>query len=463
MDSFSEFVTKNEGADTAMLLLSRDKYRDIDIDMAVNTIEVRRKLRKKVPAWYKFPELAFPLKLSGEQCSSEPTAMYKADIVRRLFPDGNAKVADLTGGLGVDSWAFSQAAASVLYNEMNPELASAAERNFRILGRSNIDIVSYRIVPSSLSSAPVTHRDAGIPTSRSDRRTQPEAEKSATVGEILRSFTPDVIFIDPARRDSSGKKVFLLEECSPDILCLKDELMERCRYIMLKLSPMADISMLLDRLGEQCRELHILASGGECKELLVLMDREFRGEYSVTTVSGASQMTFGLGDLRQAVPHFLSSASALHPGAVLYEPGKALMKAGAFDIICERFPLEKLARFTHYYIYTGSDIAPGTPENTSQLGAPNQTPNGLPADLHANGRFFLIEEIMPLNNRNIRETGRRYPQCEVTARNIKMDTNMLRRKLGISSGGNIHIFALRCDLPGLSENFLLVTRPIADM
>ena len=70
---------------------------------------------------------------------------------------------------------------------------------------------------------------------------------------------------------------------------------------------------------------------------------------------------------------------------------------------------------------------------------------------------------MPLNNRNIRETGRRYPQCEVTARNIKMDTDMLRRKLGISSGGNIHIFALRCDLPGLSENFLLVTRPIADM
>ena len=104
MDSFSEFVTKNEGADTAMLLLSRDKYKDIDIDMAVNTIEVRRKLRKKVPAWYKFPELAFPLKLSGEQCSSESTAMYKADIVRRLFPDGNAKVADLTGGLGVDSW-----------------------------------------------------------------------------------------------------------------------------------------------------------------------------------------------------------------------------------------------------------------------------------------------------------------------------------------------------------------------
>ena len=147
MESFSKFVVENEGADTAMLLLSRNKYKDMDIDLAVNTIEVRRKLKKKVPSWYRVPELAYPLKLSGEQCSSEAAAMYKARILQRLFPEGNARVADLTGGLGVDSWAFSTAAASVLYNEMNPALASSAERNFRLLGRDNISVVSFRLVP----------------------------------------------------------------------------------------------------------------------------------------------------------------------------------------------------------------------------------------------------------------------------------------------------------------------------
>ena len=281
-------------------------------------------------------------------------------------------------------------------------------------------------------------------------------EKSAHIKEILQDFHPDLLFLDPARRDSSGNKVFLLEDCSPDILSLKKELFGQCRFILLKLSPMADITMLLDRLGPECREIHILASGGECKEVLVLMDREFSGDCSFTVCSGASVLEFARSELSGAVPRFLSSPEKLRPGAVLYEPGKALMKAGAFNILCEKFPLEKLARFTHYYIFT-----PGNPHSALESAAsepekrPDTAPDSpaasFPAKLSDNGKFFLIKEVLPLNNRTLKDVSRRYPKCEITARNIKTDTETLRRKLQITSGAPFHIFALGCLLPAASS------------
>lgn len=411
MENFSDFITKNENTDTARLLLSYKGDEDFDIDLAVNTIEVRRKLRKKVPSWYAVPGLAYPVRLSGEQCSSEKTALYKAGIVSSLFPDRKPRTADLTGGLGVDSWAFSRVASAVLYNEMNSRLADAAEKNFRMLGAENITVMSRMLVPGTSTQ------------------------------EILGDFRPDLVFLDPARRDGDGRKVFLLEDCSPDILKLKDGIFRLCRYILLKLSPMADISMLLERLGKECMEVHILAVSGECKEVVILMDRDFRGKCRIVVNSGASSVDFLRDELRNAVPDYICGTEDLCPGALLYEPGKALMKAGAFDILGRRFPLRKLARFTHYYIYTGS-------------------PSDIPQELRDNGSFFSIIEAMPLNNRTVKETSRKYPRGEVTARNLKMDTDTLRRKLGISPGPDVHIFGLRCISSTDAGNSLIITVPL---
>lgn len=411
MENFSDFITKNENTDTARLLLSYKGDEDFDIDLAVNTIEVRRKLRKKVPSWYAVPGLAYPVRLSGEQCSSEKTALYKAGIVSSLFPDRKPRTADLTGGLGVDTWAFSRVASAVLYNEMNSRLADAAEKNFRMLGAENITVMSRMLDPGTSTQ------------------------------EILGDFRPDLVFLDPARRDGDGRKVFLLEDCSPDILKLKDGIFRLCRYILLKLSPMADISMLLERLGKECMEVHILAVSGECKEVVILMDRDFRGKCRIVVNSGASSVDFLHDELRDAVPDYICGTENLCPGALLYEPGKALMKAGAFDILGRRFPLRKLARFTHYYIYTGS-------------------PSDIPQELRDNGSFFSIIEAMPLNNRTVRETSRKYPRGEVTARNLKMDTDTLRRKLGISPGPDVHIFGLRCISSTDTGNSLIITVPL---
>lgn len=411
MENFSDFITRNENTDTARLLLSYKGDEDFDIDLAVNTIEVRRKLRKKVPSWYAVPGLAYPVRLSGEQCSSEKTALYKAGIVSSLFPDRKPRTADLTGGLGVDTWAFSRVASAVLYNEMNSRLADAAEKNFRMLGAENITVMSRMLVPGTSTQ------------------------------EILGDFRPDLVFLDPARRDGDGRKVFLLEDCSPDILKLKDGIFRLCRYILLKLSPMADISMLLERLGKECMEVHILAVSGECKEVVILMDRDFRGKCRIVVNSGASSVDFLRDELRDAVPDYICGTEDLCPGALLYEPGKALMKAGAFDILGRRFPLRKLARFTHYYIYTGS-------------------PSDIPQELRDNGSFFSIIEAMPLNNRTVKETSRKYPRGEVTARNLKMDTDTLRRKLGISPGPDVHIFGLRSISSTDAGNSLIITVPL---
>lgn len=416
MDDFSEFITRHADDDTSRLLLSRDRFPDIDMDLAANTIEVRRKIRKKVPSWYAVPGLIYPIKLGGEQCSSENTAMYKARTASGLF-QGKFRIADLTGGLGVDSWAFSQSAETVLYNEADPALASAAERNFRTLGCRNIEVRSFRLTSRN--------HEAGMPD-----------HAGAALDTVLSGFSPDLIFLDPARREENGKKIFLLEDCSPDILSLKDELLGKCRFTMVKLSPLADIGMVRKRLGEKCREIHIIASAGECKELLVLLDRDFSGECRLTAVSGGEGFCFTIKE-EEAAEAAAASPEEIHEGAFLFEPGKALMKSGAFNLISTRSGMKKLGKSAHYYIA--------------------ESPESLSAELRENGKLFPVIEAVPLDRKSVRDIGKRYHAAEVTSRNMKMDTETLRNKLGVRSGEDIHIFGLGCGSGSNAANMLVVT------
>ena len=252
--SFADFILQHEADDPIRLLLARDKYPEVDIDLAVTTLEVRRKLRTKVPEWYAVPSLVYPFRLSGEQCSSSETARYKAMVC-----GSSLRIADLTGGMGVDAWAFAKVAEEVLYNEMQVELVRATELNFRELGVENVRFRNGRVEPGK-------------------------------VAEVLDGFRPDVIFLDPARRAEDGRKVFLIEECQPDVLGLLPELFEACRYVLLKLSPMADITMACKRLGTHVKEVHVVAAGGECKELLFLLDREWSGAPATFIVEGGAVM-----------------------------------------------------------------------------------------------------------------------------------------------------------------------------
>lgn len=468
---FAEFILAHEADDLARLALSRGRYAAEveDFDMALTTLEVRRKLRLKVPEWYAMPSLRYPFRLSGEQCSSAETASYKAAVaccvygatksaktpqnvsfiaqmVNEMRKNGvfcvnrcPMRLADLTGGLGVDTWAFSKVAAAVLYNEMKPELAAAAEHNFRELGVENVTVRNCRLEPGNVS-------------------------------EVLGSFVPDVIFLDPARRAEDGRKVFRLEDCQPDVLKLLPELFAAAPLILLKLSPMADITLVCKQL-QGVKEVHVVASDGECKELLLLLERGHEGEYvtniyengstllvdqvqgnvvdQVQGISGRGGISGGgpgpgtvhqnalrgtpggpgPGDIIAPSPKSVGTRSKGHDDVwtrskvFLFEPGKALLKAGAFDLPC-RYGLAKIGRHTH--LYTGL----------------------VPDELKPFGKCFEILEVLLLNNKTIKELGRRYPQASVTARNIPITSDQLRKKLGVKDGGTVHIFGLHSDAEG---------------
>ena len=395
---FADFILQHDGDDPGRLALSRDRLsrETEDFDLALSTLESRRKLRGKVPEWVAVSSLRYPLRLAAEQCSSSETAFYKASLL-----GGAACVADLTGGLGVDSWAFSRHTEKVLYNEMNPVLARAAGFNFRELGAENIIVRNKEL-------------------------------KAGCLAEILDGFSPDVVYLDPARRAADGRKVFRLEDCQPNVMELLGELLAAAPRVFLKLSPMADISLVCNELG--CvRNVHVVEAGGECKELLLVLEKGWTEQYDITVFSKGETLTFSPAEEISFQPEYVDAVPPEH--TFLFEPGKALLKSGAFKLPAARYGLKKLGINTHLYV--GETV---------------------PDALLPFGKVYEILEIMPLNNRTMKNAARRYPQAEVTARNIPMSSDQLRRKAGFVSGSDIHVFGVKIDFGADSGNDLLITR-----
>ena len=439
LENTIRFVCEHPEADPTSLALGKGKLKDIDIDLAINTLESRRKLKDKMPQWYGEPRMIFPAKLSAEQCSSTLTGRYKAGLAALIAGGKPFRIADLTGGLGVDSWYFSMEASEVLYNEMQDALCMAAKHNFGILGAGNIQFSNKCIIPECQAK----QEDA-------------ESGNLATAAEILGAFKPDIIYADPARRSESGRKVFLIEECTPDILSLKEELFAVSRHILLKLSPMADISMVCSRLGPGCRQVHVIGAGGECKELLIWMDREWTGNYTVKVVElehkGESVIEFTPEEEKTVCPAILSENAVRRiqedrnfNQRWMFEPGKALMKAGAFSLVSARGGMFKTGVSTHYYI--------GTYQQCAEY-------SGL-------GKIFEILRCEALDKGALRQAAVDFPKADITARNLPADTETYRKilqaerkKLKKSTRRNdaeayvsvraddFHIFCLKADKAG---------------
>jgi hypothetical protein len=310
---------------------------------------------------------------------------------------------------------------------MLPELCKAADHNYAILKAENITVKNVAVV----SQTQIAQQEQIM--------NQDGVSVFQTPSQILSDFQPDIVYMDPARRGEGGKKVFLIEDCTPDVLTLKDEIFQHTRHILLKLSPMADITMVCDRLGRCCREVHVVAAGGECKELLVWMDREWDQEYTIHAVelhkdSEAGVITFGVAEEKTAMAKpfdidiYQEAVRQEEKSIYLFEPGKALMKAGAFNLISERFEISKLGTSTHYYIFD------------------DEQKHGV---LKQHGKVFRIIRMEPLDKRTIKAAGKEFPKAEVTARNIPMDTDTLRKKLGVTSGDDAHIFGLKSDSAGM--------------
>ena len=349
------------------------------------------RIRKKVPEWADVEGLVFPTRLCTEQCSSSATARYKAHLAAAFSP-ASPVIVDLTGGLGVDCMAFSAIAAHIHHNEMDEELSSAVRKNFETLGITNVSFSSIEVKPGNVCE----------------------------VMDACGHPNPDIIFIDPARRSGTGKKVFLLEDCHPDILALKDELLETAPDVLVKLSPMADITMVGRRLGAAVREIHVVEAEGECKELLVWMHRGWNEGYEIVFKG----LRFSPDEEAATAPVLISGQEEIESGAILFEPSASLLKSGCFNLACGKLGLKKLGRFTHLYLAPSSRT-----------------------DLSAYGKLFRISEVLPFNGQNIKAVGKRTPKCEVTSRNLPLTSDELRKKMGVKSGGTTHVFACTADFP----------------
>lgn len=365
-----------------------------------------KRLLVKLPEWEPVASsLDIPTRLSCEQCSSSQTAAYKAALAGAIAmgtsgcasPSGH-RIADLSGGLGADSWAFASKGFSVFYNEMDPHVALAARKNFALLGYPQIEVSNAELTPGKASS-------------------------------LLRDFAPDIIYLDPARRNVAGGKVFRLEDCSPNLLLLEDELLHLCRHLMAKISPMADITLVCKQLGEPVREVHIVGANGECKELLLWIDRDYDGTPEIV----CGHLRFSQEMEGKSSARYADSADGFC-GKYLYEPSACVLKAGCFKLLCEKFKIHKVGVSTQLYV--ADDIVPG---------------------LQGLGKFFKIKRILPFGGRTISALGKEYPRCEVTARNLPVSSNEMRTRMRNTSGGNIHLFACRADFAsGQTSRIIMV-------
>ncbi len=365
-----KFISKNLHADVRALAL-KSVPKEVDLTFALQQIQARQILRTKVPSWAENEQLEFPAHLSIEQCSSEATARYKTTLI------SGETLVDLTGGLGVDSYFLSQKFRHTDYVEHQENLADLAKRNFDVLD-AKIDVHTC------------------------------EAE------DFLAKM-PDVsaIFIDPARRDNLGRKVVSIADCSPDVAQMQTLLLQKAPHVLIKLSPMLDISATLRDL-QHVKELHVVSANNECKEILVLLERDFSDEITIFAVDVAETFApfrFTLTEEKNAEIVFADSVKK-H----LYEPNAALLKAGAFKSVAQRYNLEKLHKNSHLYT---SDVC-------------------LKDFL---GRSFAVETVLPFNKETCRMLQKEIKQANITIRNFPLTVAELRQKLKLSDGGDVYLFA----------------------
>ena len=384
-ENFSNFVLAHDDDDPARLLLSAGRWPGIDVRRAARAIEARRKVRDKIPSWLAHPAIDYSSSLSLEQCNSEETARHKQGFVPAGGTDAAgapcAAVADLTGGLGVDTWMLAQRAATVDYCERNPDLCAAARHNFAELGLANVTV----------------HEGDGVAWLRNHP------------GRFA------LIYLDPARRGGSrsgsgGRRLYDIADCEPNLLEILPLLLEKADRVLAKISPMADITRTLSQIPE-IRELHVVAAAGEVKEILLLMEAGRQAALRIVAVDGSIRFEFTPDEEPAAEVRYADSV-----GRYLFQPSKALRKAGAFRLLSARFGLTKLAPSTH--LYTGDTPTPDFP-----------------------GKTFEVTEVLPWNNATIKAIRQRFDRLDLTALNFPLDTDALRHRLSLPAGGPTHAFA----------------------
>ena len=409
------FVTDNRDADVAQLALHRNRYpmlSDSDFRFGLQQIEGRQRTREKLPTFATIDGWLYPPRLNLEQCSSERTARFKASVLSNFkFQVSNFTLIDATGGYGVDTFFMSEIAAETHYYEQNVVLAAIAEHNFRLAGKSivchaeafNVDVLS-----NFVGGKPKESREKVQPLS-------------------------GVLYLDPARRDSHGGKVFRLEDCTPNVV-------EIVRYvqsnytnlrILLKLSPMLDYHQAMRQLGGTW-DVSVVSVNGEVKELL--LSSEGTGMVNAVALIDSADRVFSFTQEEESaaevqyVPATILSSLSGQPcedgaeGLYLYEPDAAILKAGAFRLVSARYGLLKAAPNTHLY-FANTERSVNSQNSLSELP----------------GRQWKILGAYT----RVKDVQRVCARASVLTRNYVLPADALHKQLRLKDGGDEYIIGCR--------------------
>lgn len=427
-DKTREFVAMHRDEDVRELALKAKRVDGLDLPLALDQIAGWQIASKKLPQWASCEGIVYPPHISMEQCSSQFTAQYKSEITQTLLVPSatvHARVsdsaesdtqeaktglrmsdsgesdtlvakramADLTGGFGVDFSYLARGFSQATYVERQRHLCELAEHNMAALGLDQARIVC----------------GDGV--------------------EYLSQMDPvDFIYLDPARRDEHGSRTYAIEDCTPNVLELRDLLLAKSRFTLVKLSPMLDWRKAVVDFDGAVREVHIVATGNECKELLLVLGRPAQ--------ANARDSVDGAGSYRRLAPHVfcvnddqrIDYDSAKYTQGLriggkplpdakryLYEPNASIMKAGCFDLVEERFGVTQIGPSSHLFV------------SEQQI-----------ADFP--GRGFAIEAVGSMNKKDTKRLLNGVKQANIAVRNFPLTAPQLRKKLKLADGGTVYLF-----------------------
>lgn len=398
-DETREFVAMHRDEDVRELALKARRVDGLDLPLALDQIAGWQIASKKLPQWASCEGIIYPPHISMEQCSSQFTAQYKSEIAQTLLASAatvRARVSDsaesdtlvakramvdLTGGFGVDFSYLARGFSQATYVERQRHLCDLAEHNMAALGLDQARIVC----------------GDGV--------------------EYLRQMDPvDLIYVDPARRDEHGARTYAIEDCTPNVLELRDLLLAKSQCTLVKLSPMLDWRKAVADFDGTVREVHIVATGNECKELLLVLGQQVHEEPSAPRV-------FCVNDNQRIDYDSAAYTQGLRIGGkplpeaknYLYEPNASIMKAGCFDLVEERFGVTQVGPSSHLFV--------------------SATPV---ADFP--GRGFAIEAIGGMNKKDIQRLLNGTKQANIAVRNFPLTAPQLRKKLKLADGGPVYLF-----------------------
>lgn len=415
-DKTREFVAMHRDEDVRELALKAKRVDGLDLPLALDQIAGWQIASKKLPQWASCEGIVYPPHISMEQCSSQFTAQYKSEITQtllvpsatvharmsdsaesdtqeaktglRMSDSGESDtlvakraMVDLTGGFGVDFSYLARGFSQATYVERQRHLCELAEHNMAALGLDQARIVC----------------GDGV--------------------EYLSQMDPvDFIYLDPARRDEHGSRTYAIEDCTPNVLELRDLLLAKSRFTLVKLSPMLDWRKAVVDFDGAVREVHIVATGNECKELLLVLGQQVHEEPSAPRV-------FCVNDNQRIDYDSAAYTQGLRIGGkplpeaknYLYEPNASIMKAGCFDLVEERFGVTQIGPSSHLFV------------SEQQI-----------ADFP--GRGFAIEAVGSMNKKDTKRLLNGVKQANIAVRNFPLTAPQLRKKLKLADGGTVYLF-----------------------